>query len=233
MITLKSKKFLVTTGAVLCLMAVLFFYDGSTAAVDGEISNTPYYQGEKGKNAVAFAMNVDWGTEYIPGILSIFQEKDIKITFFLTGRWCQENPDTAKAIYSQGMEIGNHGLKHRSPNAMSYEENKADIEEAESIINDTLGIKTMLFAPASGEIEDQVLNAAADLGYKTILWSADTIDWQKPKPDVMTQRVLDKAEDGTIVLMHPTENTLAALPQMIEGIREKGLEIVAVSTLLK
>lgn len=233
MITLKNKKLIAATGAILCLVAVLYFYDGSISAVDGEISTTPYYQGEKGKNAVAFAMNVDWGTEYIPDILSLFEEKDIKITFFLTGRWCQENPDTAKAIYSQGMEIGNHGLKHKSPNAMSYEENKADIQEAEAIINNTLGIKTMLFAPASGEIQEQVLKAATELGYKTILWSADTIDWQKPEPDVMTQRVLDKAEDGAIVLMHPTENTLTALPQMIEGLKEKGLEIVPVSTLLK
>ena len=233
MITLKRKKILLIAALDIVFTAGVCFYGSNTATVSGEVRGNPYYEGEKGHNAVAFGMNVDWGTEYIPAILDIFKEEDVKITFFLTGRWCQENPEVAKTIYQSGMEIGNHGLKHKSPAGMTYEENMADIEAAENIINDALGIKTMLFAPAAGEIESQVLNAAADLGYKTILWSVDTIDWQKPTPEVITQRVVDKAEDGSIVLMHPTENTLKALPSMIEALKEKGLNIVTVSQLLK
>ncbi|MDO4542840.1 MAG: polysaccharide deacetylase family protein, partial [Bacillota bacterium] len=227
-----GKRILILAAAVTSILVAICLSVGDTAKVSGEVRGTPYYEGEKGHKAVSFAMNVDWGTEYLPDILSVLKEEGVTMTFNLTGRWCSENPEIAKAIYQSGMEIGNHGLKHKSPSAMTYEENKADIEEAEAIINQVLGIKTMLFAPASGEIEAQVLNAAADLGYKTILWSVDTIDWQKPTPELITERVVGKAKDGSIVLMHPTENTLAALPGMIQALRDKELSVVPVSQII-
>lgn len=209
-----------------------FFSKDQVSSVAATVQREPIYEGKSGDKEIAFAMNVDWGTEYIPDILAILAEEDVKITFFFTGRWCGENPEVAKSIYESGMEIGNHGLKHKSPNAMSYEENLADIKEAEGIINDVLAIKTTLFAPASGEIGEAVLSAAADLGYTTILWSVDTIDWQKPAPDVILTRVRDKMKDGTIVLMHPTENTVEALQSIIEAAKEKGYTVVPVSKVI-
>lgn len=232
MITLNKKVLLCVTAVIVIGLTVFYYLSQTDESVSGEVRGTPYYQGDKGENTVAFVMNVDWGNEYIPDILALLKKEDIEITFFLTGRWCQENQDLAKSIYQSGMEIGNHGLKHKSPSAMTYEENKADIEAAEAIFNEVLGVKTMLFAPAAGEIEGQVLNAAADLGYKTILWSVDTIDWQKPAVATIIDRVLSQAEDGDIVLMHPTDNTLEALPSIIKGLKDKDLDIVPVSQLI-
>ena len=202
---IKEKKWVVFPLVLMFFGLLCFLYKGQVESVAAEPYSEPVYEGKSGDQEVAFAMNVDWGTEYIPDVLAILEENDVQITFFFTGRWCRENPQVAKVIYESGMEIGNHGLKHQSPNAMTYEENVADIKEAEAVINDVLAIKTTLFAPASGEIGEQVLSAATDLGYRTILWSVDTIDWQKPTPDVMLQRVSDKIKDGAIVLMHPTE----------------------------
>ena len=87
----------------------------------------------------------------------------------------------------------------------------------------------MLYAPPSGERESQVLAAAAAEHHVTILWSVDTIDWQKPSVATMQERVLTKAQPGCIILMHPTENTLAALPGMIEQLHERGLTLGPVS----
>ena len=36
------------------------------------------------------------------------------------------------------------------------------------------------------------------------MWSVDTIDWQKPTPDVLINRVMSKVHNGAIILMHPT-----------------------------
>lgn len=207
--------------------------EGDTVPAAAEPGWEPIYRGVEGKNQVAFAINVDWGEEYIPGFLETLSSGGIKATFFLTGRWTTAFPDVAKTIKGAGMEIGNHGYSHRSPNGMSYEGNVEEITKTEDAIRGHLGIKTTLFAPPSGEREDQVLKAAADLGYKTILWTADTIDWQKPSPDTIVQRIKEKLDDGVIILMHPTENTLAALPRLIEMIGEQGYTIVPVSELLK
>ena len=196
-------------------------------------AGAPVYHGNSGKGQVAICINVDWGEDFLPGMLETLTQYDAKATFFLTGRWTEKFPDMAKEIKAAGMEIGNHGLKHSSPNGMTYEENVADIRAAEEKIEAALHIHTALFAPAAGEIDAQVQKAAEDLGYTLILWSVDTIDWQKPSPEMIVERVAQKVEDGSIILMHPTENTAAALDDILAVLAEKELKPVPVSELLK
>lgn len=217
--------------AVTVLFAVSFFWLHQEKII--AMTSGPYYEGNGGKQAVSLCINVDWGEDYIPAMLETLKEHDAKATFFLTGRWTEKFPDTARLIKTYGMEIGNHGLKHNSPNGMSYEENIADIREAEKIIAEVLHINTVLFAPPSGEIEEQVQQAAEDAGYQLILWSVDTIDWQKPPTETIVARVLEKAKDGSIVLMHPTEHTSAALDEILTGLEEKNLTVLPVSQLIK
>lgn len=217
--------------AVTVLFAVSFFWLHREKTI--AMTSGPYYEGNGGKQAVSLCINVDWGEDYIPAMLETLKEHDAKATFFLTGRWTEKFPDTARLIKTYGMEIGNHGLKHNSPNGMSYEENIADIREAEKIIAEVLHINTVLFAPPSGEIEEQVQQAAEDAGYQLILWSVDTIDWQKPPTETIVARVLEKAKDGSIVLMHPTEHTSAALDEILTGLEEKNLTVLPVSQLIK
>lgn len=193
----------------------------------------PYYQGQDNKKQIAFTFNVDWGEDYLSDILKTLGENNIKATFFLTGRWAKKCPDHAKKIVYGGHEIGNHGLEHKSPNQMNEQENRHDIKLAEKYIMEVSGTKTELFAPASGERKDQVLEAADSLGYKTILWSIDTIDWRKDKtPDQIINKVISKAHNGAIVLMHPTEATALALPSLIKDLKDRGYKIVPVSKIL-
>lgn len=193
---------------------------------------SPVYEVNTSEKAVALCVNVDWGEEYLGDMLRILKAEDAKATFFVTGRWVDAHPEAATKIKKAGMEIGNHGLKHKSPNAMSYEENIEDIRAAENLINRHLHIKTVLFAPAAGECEPQVQKAAEACGYRMILWSVDTIDWQKPEKELICQRVSQKVKPGAIVLMHPTENTVLALPEILKDLKAKKLQTVFVSELL-
>lgn len=223
-----KKVFSVVCLGILLLLSVLWLINEKEVAS----VSSPYYNGPSGKHAVAICINVDWGEDYLPGMLQTLKRHDAKATFFLTGRWTEKFPDSARLIKKYGMEIGNHGLKHNSPNHMSYEENIADIQAAEKIFHEVLQIKTVLFAPPSGEIESHVQKAAEALGYHVILWSVDTIDWQKPSEETIISRVLDQAEDGSIILMHPTENTSAALDEILTGLENKNLKVIPVSQLI-
>ncbi len=89
------------------------------------------------------------------------------------------------------------------------------------------------FAPPSGDFNEGTLDVADQLGYKTILWNIDTIDWRKDSTsDKIINRVLNKPLEGSIVLMHPKPETIKALPKIIEGIKEKGIEIGSISNVL-
>jgi probable sporulation protein (polysaccharide deacetylase family) len=214
--------------AVLLLLAG-FFLLNPVASVISENLGAPIYKGSADQNNVSFAINVDWGEEYIPKMLAIFEENEIKCTFFLTGRWVENNKDLAKAIKDKGHEIGNHAYSHTSPNSLSKAKNADEITKTATAIKEATGVNTALYAPPSGECEEQVLAAALETGHHTILWSVDTIDWQKPSPETIISRVIVKAESGSIILMHPTENTVSALSTLISELNKKNLEIVPVS----
>ena len=70
------------------------------------------------------------------------------------------------------------------------------------------------------------------LGYKTVLWTIDTADWQRPAPTVIIDRVIERASNGALVLMHPTQPTLEALPIIIDQLLKKGFRLVTVGELL-
>ncbi len=67
---------------------------------------------------------------------------------------------------------------------------------------------------------------------KTVMWSVDTVDWRKPEPTAMVERVLSKVHAGAMILMHPTDPTAKGLEKMIQGIQEKGYQIGTVTELM-
>ncbi len=192
-----------------------------------------YYEGPKDKAQMALTINVAWGEEYLPAILDTLDKYDVKATFFFIGRWVEKFPDKVKEIQEKGHELGNHGYRHFHPKKLSKEQLIELIKENEKAIKDITGYQTNLFAPPYGEVDERIAQVAGEIGYKTIMWTADTIDWQRPKAEVIIERVLAKDTNGGIVLMHPTKPTAIALAEIIEKLQDKGYELITVSQLLE
>ena len=185
-----------------------------------------YYQGPKDKQEIAFAINVAWGTEYIPQMLEVLEQEKVKATFFLVGNWVEKFPELVVEIKEAGHVLGNHGYRHRHPKKLSEEELIKLIKKNEELIMNTAQYQTKLFAPPYGEVDDRIVKLAYKIDYKTIMWTVDTIDWQRPDAKVIINRVVPKAENGAIVLMHPTRGTTEALAEMITRLKNKGYQIV-------
>jgi len=195
-------------------------------------TNEPIYRGDEKAKKIAFACNVAWGDEYIPKMLDIFEKNDVRITFFFEGKWAEKNPEVVKEIYEKGHEVGSHGYSHVKYTTLSKEDCEKDLKKSEEILKKITGEKPSLFAPPYGDFNEQVVKIAEDLGYKVILWSLDTIDWNNPSPQTIVERVMTKYHNGAIVLMHPTKNTVEALPDIIAKLKEKGFKITKVSEVI-
>jgi peptidoglycan/xylan/chitin deacetylase (PgdA/CDA1 family) len=76
------------------------------------------------------------------------------------------------------------------------------------------------------------VKVADQLGTNTILWTVDTVDWKKPSPTEMVNRVVSKLENGSMVLMHPTKPVAEGLDSMIMDITAKGYKLGTVSDLI-
>ncbi len=192
----------------------------------------PYYRGPTSEPKVALMVNVDWGNEFIEPMLRVFSDFGVLATWFPTGRWASQEPGLAKTIATAGHEIGNHGGWHGMPSQMSRSEVARLIQEGEDAILMATGQKPQIFAPPAGDFNKQTVAVAAELGYKTVLWTVDTVDWQRPAPTVIVDRVIGKINNGSLVLMHPTKPTLEALPVILDHLSNRGFVCVTVSELL-
>lgn len=188
----------------------------------------PIYQGGAQPKKMALTCNVVWGEEYVPEMLKILKKNNVKMTFFMGGEWVKGFPTLTKEI-AKDHELGNHSYSHPHPTFISREENIDEIKRTEQEVYKVTKIKTRLYAPPYGEFNNTVLQAAGESGYKTILWSIDTRDWQQPSPDVIVKRICDKAHNGAIVLMHPTEPTVKALQEIIDSLKKQGYQLTTVS----
>jgi probable sporulation protein (polysaccharide deacetylase family) len=217
------------------LLLSLFIGIGYLALHDRYTETTlaPIYQGSDSKKQIALTVNVYWGEEYLDQMLKTMQDNGVKATFFIGGQWAEKFPELLKQISDQGHEIGSHGYSHPHPDQLTRDGNLREIKKSESIITKVTGKPMNLFAPPYGERGKSVLAACEEAGYQCILWSIDTIDWQRPAPEVITQRVTQKAHNGAIVLMHPTAPTVKALPVMIKELKQNGYQFVKVSEMIK
>ncbi|MBO8142543.1 MAG: polysaccharide deacetylase family protein [Firmicutes bacterium] len=181
---------------------------------------------------VALAVNVDWGEEYLPAMLSEFRKRGIRVTFFPTGRFAEIRPDLIRAMVDGGHEIGNHGYRHDHPIALSDAALKDLIVRNQELLRQVAGVTTRLFAPPYGEVDPRVVRIAASTDHWTIMWTVDTVDWRRPPPETIVRRVLSRVQPGAIVLMHPTEPTVAALPALLDTLTAGGWQVVPVGQLL-
>ena len=99
------------------------------------------------------------------------------------------------------------------------------------------GHRPVLFRPPYGSFNATTLRELHELHLLMVLWSVDTDDYQQPGVPVIVQRALEGAHPGAIILLHDAggvrTQTIAALPQIIEGLRARGFHLVTVPQLLK
>ena len=195
----------------------------------------PIYSVETEEKKVALTFNCAWDVEDIDDIIKILEKNEIKSTFFLTGNWINAHNDKVKLLYENGHEIGNHGYTHKNLCNMSYEECKKEIKQVHDAIYSILGIEINLLRAPSGAYNDNVIKAAEEMDYYTIQWDVDSLDWKDYGVDDILQRVLNHKDlrNGSIILMHTgTKYTRDSLQQLIDGLKNKGYDMVKVSELI-
>lgn len=223
----------VICNAVLCLViiSVLMLSLGSGTVAVGVPA--AIYKGES-KNRVSLMINVYWGTEYIDSMLETLEKHNVKTTFFIGGMWAAEHDDMLKKIYDKGHEIGNHGFYHKDCKKISEQRTREEIEITHKLIKEILGIEMNLFAPPSGSFSETTLEVAQSLGYKTIMWTSDTIDWRdQDKDKIISRATSSKVKGGALILMHPTLKTAEALDEILTIIESRNLIVSTVSETLK
>jgi peptidoglycan/xylan/chitin deacetylase (PgdA/CDA1 family) len=193
----------------------------------------PIFHGNEAKRQIAFVVNVAWGNEELLEILDLFARYNLTKTFFIVGRWADKFPELVREIERRGHEFGNHAYSDPHLPKLRDEEIRQEIRRTTAAIRRAAGnVPVPFFSPPYNDFNERIVRLAAELGYITVLCSVDTADWMRPGVERIVKRVLGKAHNGAIVLMHPTEQTPAALAELIPALFSQGYALVPLSTLL-
>jgi peptidoglycan/xylan/chitin deacetylase (PgdA/CDA1 family) len=206
--------------------------DASTVVREGIVNHTT--------KQIALTFDAGWLYENTEALLNLLDEYNVKATFFVRGLWVKEHPGLAAEIVNRGHALENHSLTHGHMSTMTDAEVGNEIRATTDMIRETTGYLPQLFRPPYGEYDKRILRILIEEGYPyTILWSVDSYDWAeelngvKITKDYLVNKVLNKASDNGIILMHVGGyETIHALPEIITGLRSEGYELVKVNDML-
>lgn len=182
---------------------------------------------------VAYLTFDDGPSPNTPKILAILKGKNVKATFFVIGLKIKEYPNYLKMEYQEGNAIGNHSWDHvyaniyRSPDSLLDEATKTN-----DLMEKVIGIRTPLFRAPGGTLGNLTVgswNLMDSNNYLIYDWNVSSGDGSPvlpPQKDII-KNILTQARyrDEAVILMHDSPakpTTLAALPEVIDGLRQEG-----------
>src|SRR2546421_7206636 len=204
---------------------------------------TLYHQGAGDAHEVALTFDDGPDPEWTPKILDVLKAARVKAAFFLVGVNAERYPNLVKRIVAGGHEIGNHTYYHPNLAICWPEHIRLELNATQLLIETITGRSTTLFRPPyaadtspSKVSELMPLNLAQELGYLVVLENIDPQDWARPGADVILQRVKQQRHDGSIILLHDAggdrEQTVEALPRILDYLKARGDTVVSLGTLL-
>lgn len=169
-----------------------------------------------------------------PRLLDILKQRNIKVTFFVLGQLVQEHPEIVQRAVAEGHEIGNHSWDHKALTKLGDGGLQHELSDTSSAISKATGKPVTLMRPPYGATNPRLNRAfEKEYGMKVILWSVDPLDWKRPGPGVVSQRIVTATKPGAIILSHDIHpGTIEAMPATLDALLAKGYKFVTVSELL-
>jgi peptidoglycan-N-acetylglucosamine deacetylase len=158
-------------------------------------------------------------------VLDVLSSHGITACFFLIGKNAEQFPALVARIEREGHRVGNHTYAHPQLTTLTAAKVREQLLRTERILGTHLK-SPKLFRPPFGAHNATVDSVVAGLGYRTILWNVDTVDWNKAfQPDKWVTHGLAqiKARNNSVVLNHDIHATTAAhLDTFIRKIKRLG-----------
>jgi peptidoglycan-N-acetylglucosamine deacetylase len=216
---------------------------------------TPYVVTRTGYHPGVVALTFDDGPDgyWTPRVLDILKSKGVAATFFVIGENAVSHPGLLNRIIGEGSEIGNHSYTHPNMALVSPRGTRIELNATQRLLQAYTGRGTRLlrlpyFGDAEPTTDDELIPAlrAQDDGYVNVGLHIDSEDWQLPGVPAILKNTFDglaaasdpKVPDhlGNVILLHDgggdRQQTLEALPVIIDQLKAKGYKFVTVSQLV-
>lgn len=222
------------------LFACLSF--GAYRATDAVVTSATYgdrelpiYCVDTKENKIALSFDAAWGAEDFSRIMDTLDKHNIKVTFFMTGGWVEDNPECVKELVKRGHDLGNHSQNHYDMTTLSKKEQEQELMDVHNKVKELTGYEMFLFRPPYGAYDNTVIRTAYGLDYYPIQWSVDSLDWKDYGADSIIDTVCGHKAmgPGAIILCHNgAKYTADALDALLTNLEQQGYTFVPISELI-
>ena len=233
----KTKAVLTTINVVLVLLFVFLAgkyilthqkmkeVSGAVSKVEDQAKNT---QNEMKKVALTFDDGPHY--EYTEILLDGLLERNVQVTFFVTGEHAELHPELIRRMYQEGHLVGNHTYSHMQLRTDNRERYKEELVLTNEILEEIGGEEIVYVRPPYGSW-DKALEK--ELEMIPVLWTVDPLDWCAGSVQEIVGKTLSKVEEGSVILLHDYfENSVEAALQIVDKMLEQGYCFVTVEELL-
>lgn len=183
---------------------------------------------------IALGFDCGYNNKFTDYIMDVMDEYNCKVTFFVTGFFCQKFPDQLKKIHERGHEIGNHTMQHLRMAELKPEAIYQEIQGVNDLVREATGVSPVIMRPPYGSANSNVVAVSRMAGCETVFWTMDSYDWDpKQSAETIIERSTKNMGEGCILLFHNSApKTKQTLKKILDDYKAKGLQIVPVSDLL-
>jgi peptidoglycan-N-acetylglucosamine deacetylase len=219
------------------LALYLLCYGGMRGPIDWLMCQRAHH-GRRDDHDKPIALTFDDGPHatHTPALLAALAELNVKATFFLVGSKVDANPQLARQIAQAGHEIGNHTYRHLYLPAHTGDTVLRELQQTDRAIARVTGVIPTLVRPPYGARSPLTLRAFAAAGKQVALWDVNSWDWKGHSAAVISQQVIERAQPGSVVLMHDVgpngAATVDAVKLIVARLRSRGYCFRSVSEVL-
>ena len=167
---------------------------------------------------------------YTEELLDGLKERGVVATFFVTGEHASLHPDVIKRMQEEGHLIGNHTYSHMQLTKKNREKFKEELVRTNQVLHEITGVEVEYVRPPYGCWDKSF---EEELNMFPVLWTIDPLDWCSSNVGYITERVVEKAGENEIILMHDYYDTsVTAALRVVDELLEEGYVFVTVEEIL-
>lgn len=232
---MKMKKTLVGILVFDMIMGMLCLWAGgkrqdTTAPASQEVSTGKIAGEEDVAKKIALTFDDGPHPRYTEQLLDGLKERNVVATFFVTGENAQNYPNIIRREQEEGHLIGNHTYSHIQFTSGNRETFREELVKTNEILKNITGETVSFVRPPYGSWDKSF---EKELNMFPVLWNIDPLDWCSHNAECIAAKVVEKAGDGDIILMHDYYDTsVTAALEVVDVLQKRGFQFVTVEEIL-
>ena len=177
-----------------------------------------------------------------PRILEVLERYKVPAAFFVIGCNVQRHPALVAQMHRAGHMVGNHSYHHaRLGTFRRLRYWRQELARTDDVIAPIVGGRPRLFRPPMGFRNRHIARVVREGQYVATTWTVRALDSLNSSAARILKRLDLRSEAGSILALHDGQepgrfrdlrSTIEALPQLIERLRDRGLEPVRLDCLI-